>query len=458
MPHDTILSLLTQPNFTVVNRANDGSNTTHSLWPDINSYTLWKDFNAANLYAMFEDIVESKWETKSSLGATQTGWDGEIFDEDELEHSVLSPHIFPPVNKAIEHALKYTKLDKKYKLDLNLGRAGRTYYEPGGDRRFKPDWALCCATRRSSSEHGDLRYQNLLPGDSKLSNKWQSPWHSHPDPSIQKAWSQPVRQILHYCKLSHCRYSFLITDLELVVFRVTPQATGEGLAPTRTLRQTARPGHSYHFSESTDASNLSDMMRDMSMESPSSYRPTSSATDGFAVEYQAVPMKNHGHGKRQLTVQLALFYLAWIAGAGNNTIFNRYPRFDSSWPRLDGMFLHSTMGLLSAKAKNLDYPYNQDERGPKWIDVNVDETGEPIHVLTLESVLTLDIAQRGGRYFYFYQDDEEEEVLITKEMPIYDRDGNVYGYFDGLVWNTGSPPDPSKKTKKQGKSSGRIHV
>ncbi|OBS17143.1 hypothetical protein FPOA_12320, partial [Fusarium poae] len=118
----------------------------------------------------------------ASLGAAETGWDGEIFDEDELEHSALSPHIFPPVNKAIQHALKYTELDKEHGLKLNLGRAGRTYYEPGGDRRFKPDWALCCPSRRSLSGYGDFRYRNLLPGDSKLSNKWQSSWHTNPDP------------------------------------------------------------------------------------------------------------------------------------------------------------------------------------------------------------------------------------------------------------------------------------
>jgi hypothetical protein len=404
---------------------------------------------------MFKDIVEAKWDAQGSLSAAETGWDGEIFDEDELEHSALSPHIFPPVNKAIQHALKYTKLDKEHGLNLNLGRAGRTYYEPGGDRRFKPDWALCCPSRRSPSDYGDFRYQNLLPGDSKLSNKWQSSWHSNPDPSTRKAWSQPIRQILHYCKLSHCRYGFLITDAELVVLRVTPQPTGEGLAPTKPLREPTGPGHSYHFSESTDASNLSDMLRDMSMESPSSYRPTSSATDGFAVEYQAVPMESHGNGKRQLTVQLALFYLAWIAGAGTNTLLNRYPSFDSSWPRLDGLFLHNTMGLLSTKAKNLDYPYSQHERGPMWTNVGDDGNGEPIHILTLDSVLTLEITQRGRGYFYCYQEDEGEEVLITNDILIYDIHNEVYGYFDGLRWNTGSPPGPSRKPRKQEKSSSR---
>ncbi|EGU87741.1 hypothetical protein FOXB_01741 [Fusarium oxysporum f. sp. conglutinans Fo5176] len=68
MPHDTILSLLTQPNLPLVNRANDGSNTTHSLWPDINSCTLWEDFDATKLTSWISTSAVLEEHTTSREG------------------------------------------------------------------------------------------------------------------------------------------------------------------------------------------------------------------------------------------------------------------------------------------------------------------------------------------------------------------------------------------------------
>ncbi|RSL58986.1 hypothetical protein CEP54_007509 [Fusarium duplospermum] len=442
----TILDELTQPNLAVMNRANGGTNTTQSYWPDIGSWIPWQDFTAPKLYALFADVVDSEWTVRSCLRTAPTDWDGEFFDEDELEHSIITPQILPPVNAALRHALRYIKLDKTH--SLNLGRAGRTYYEPGGDRRFKADWALCSPIHRQGSDDNNLRYENLLPGDSKLSNKWHSSWYGSSDPTIQEAWKDPVRQILHYSDKTDRRYGFLITDAELVVMRITQMPTSTGIASTRSPREQPSQGHSYSISSSTDISMLSGAMRDMSMPSSSSHKPGGPATDGHRIEYRAIPMENHGKGKRQLTVHLALFYLTWMAGMGQGSLSETYPGFDSSWPLLDGTFIHNTTGLLLKKAKNIEYPNpSREDRGPAWVTVGSQEDGEPALALTLESVVSLEITEYQGRHFYYYVN-SDQPTLVTSEMPVYDEMTGEFGYFEGLVWTVGS------RTKKKRRTTG----
>jgi len=78
------------------------------------------------------------------------------------------------------------------------------------------------------------------------------------------------------------------------------------------------------------------------------------------------------------------------------------------------------------------------ERGPpRWIETAGDQ-----EVLTLESVLTLDIAEDEGRNYYYYVYGEEEyraPVVITSTIRIYDEENRPYGYFDSLAWRVGSP-------------------
>ncbi|RSL47983.1 hypothetical protein CEP53_009709 [Fusarium sp. AF-6] len=382
------------------------------------------------IYALFADVVDSEWTVRSCLRTTPTDWDGEFFDEDELEHSAITPQILPPVNAALRHALRYVELDKTH--SLNLGRAGRTYYEPGGDRRFKADWALCSPIHRQGSDYNNLRYENLLPGDSKLSNKWHSSWYESSEPTTQEAWKDPVRQILYYSDKTDRRYGSLITDVELVVMRITQMPTSTGIAPTRSPREQPSQGHSYNISSSTDISMLSGAMRDMSMPSSSSRKPGGPATDG--------------EGKRQITVHLALFYLNWMAGMGQGSLSATYPSFDSSWPLLDGTFVHNTTGLLLKKAKNIEYPNpSREDRGPSWVTVGSQEDGEPALALTLESAISLEITEHHGRHFYYYVNGDQP-TLVTNEMPVYDEMNGEFGYFEGLVWTVGSRAKNKRRT------------
>jgi hypothetical protein len=168
------------------------------------------------------------------------------------------------------------------------------------------------------------------------------------------------------------------------------------------------------------------------------------------VEYRSIPWSNHGRGRHHLTVRLALFYLSWMTGVGQNALQPSYPSFDSFWFRLDGNCVHNTTGLLSKKpAKSLEYPNPSGERGPRWVTFGSEEENESLDVLTLESVLTLDVTKAEGTYYYYYYSGEADQVvLITQDTPVYDVTGEQYGFFDGLSWRTGSLADPSKARGK----------
>ncbi|KAJ8132733.1 hypothetical protein O1611_g890 [Lasiodiplodia mahajangana] len=88
--------------------------------------------------------------------------------------------------------------------------------------KWHPDWAGLVDV------HG---YNNILPGDTKLSRNWKSSELSpfigrmgqgnlRGHPEAPALW--PIRQVLHYCINSHMRYGYVITDEELVVMRVRP--------------------------------------------------------------------------------------------------------------------------------------------------------------------------------------------------------------------------------------------
>ncbi|EQL30621.1 uncharacterized protein BDCG_17268 [Blastomyces dermatitidis ER-3] len=54
---------------------------------------------------------------------------------------------------------------------------------------------------------------NRVPGDTKVSGKWNTQQHDH---SKQEEFYKPLRQVVHYAKLFNTRYAYIISDKELV--------------------------------------------------------------------------------------------------------------------------------------------------------------------------------------------------------------------------------------------------
>nr|KMM72960.1 hypothetical protein CPAG_09250 [Coccidioides posadasii RMSCC 3488] len=73
---------------------------------------------------------------------------------------------------------------------------------------------------------------NHCPGDTKLSKKWQSTGDS-----TKEHYFWPFAQIINYSgKTWNTRYSYLITQRELVVLRISRAVIGSGIAQTRSSR------------------------------------------------------------------------------------------------------------------------------------------------------------------------------------------------------------------------------
>ncbi|KAK0629942.1 hypothetical protein B0T17DRAFT_527065 [Bombardia bombarda] len=433
----TILSELARQNPDVDNSCTkSGANTFATGWPMVDSWTVWQDFNARQLYNLYKDIVDAEWRDPPAVTET-TRFDRRIFDEDSLEHNILSKTLLPLVNAALRHARRVLGLDRSF--DLDLGRAGRCYYNPSGDGRFSPDWSLCSEKRVASA----VAYENLLPGDTKLSRKWHSTYYI--DDTAQ--WRDPMRQVLHYCDKSGVRYGFILTELELAVFRYTREAIGPGIGGggggQRPRGQQQLPTGSYRVvSGSSDTSKLSDALQNTSLSS-NSYQPTDSGGEYLSVEYRVIPWTNHGDGKRHLTVRLALFYLSMMAGLGPSAIQTEYPSFDS-WFCLDnGGFMHNTTGRIEKKLPpNAVVQYLDPATSrPEWV------TLEGVQYLTRASVRTLGV----DRNQYYYVDEGNNRVYVTKDVDVYDRESEQLGCFDGLAWMGPDEVEKSNKNKKRRK-------
>ena len=60
---------------------------------------------------------------------------------------------------------------------------------------------------------------NRVPGDIKPSYKWSFDQRNNPNPSIRMEFKQVLSQVNFYMKQHHARYSFILTDRELVAIR-----------------------------------------------------------------------------------------------------------------------------------------------------------------------------------------------------------------------------------------------
>ncbi len=422
-----------------------GTNSAPRGWPHIERWSRWEDFNAQNLYKMYRPIVDADWVSDMSGWEQASQWDQRVFDEDSLDH-YLSRFMLPHVNAALGHARRVLSIHRDN--DLSIGRGGRCYYGWDTERSFKPDWSLCSDSQRLDDEP----YRSLLPGDTKLSAKWRSDMYGTTAHAI---WKDPVRQILHYITELKMRYGWLITDAELVVFRVSVDYTGPGQTADRPPRQQPPASHGRRTSTDTDVSQLSSGMQSVSLNESSSYVPSDNGVDAFRLEYQTIPWRSHGNGRSQLNIRLALFYLAMISGYGARSLLPAYPGFDSWWwgGANGDPFTHNTTGQSSKEAKALEYPDPNGPRGPETVTFTSETDEESADFLTRASVRTLDVDPRRQQPYYdVVQSDEQgnqiiRRIFVHEETLVYDEDSGQYGRFRGLVWvpQTAEPESSGRK-------------
>ncbi|KAK0753557.1 hypothetical protein B0T18DRAFT_397158 [Schizothecium vesticola] len=489
----TILTELGEPNPVIDSTGlTQGSNTLNPRWHDVGGWSIWQEFNYKTLGSIFGHIVNAEWKDPLRVASGGGGrLDSEIYDEDQLEHQILSRHTIPIVNDALAHANRVLGLKEEFVL--HLGRRGRCTHEQSGDGREFPDWTLVSPRRRAEylddNGHRFLgKYYNLLPGDTKISSKWSPSLYTERR-ARGNQWEWPVRQVLTYASSLDVRYGYLLTDKHLVVFQFAREAVGSGLSAGREQRVVPAAMHARAESGSTD---LSTTFQTMSISS-TQYSNRNPTTDFEQPKYQVIDWISSGKGV--LTVKLALFYLCLMAGHGPSNIQTSYPRLNS-WCRLEnGTFRHNTSGRTAIQLGSkdrvedadpqrvpdpIDYSRPEGEEGReagknleeeegrqagenleeeecraggggsgragKAPDVGGDDesraANEEAYDLFFWYESTRFLKRRAveglrwdaARGLFHFQDEDGEVVFVDEHMTIYDEEAESWGYFYGNKW------------------------
>jgi hypothetical protein len=313
----TILKTLQTKNLVVdASPAPHGPNTASgTFWPE--TWHPWPEFNYETLLSIYGDILATPWGAALPR-STASSFDTEVFAEDTLE-DILRRFLSPTVNEALHLACATIT-----QSTIHLGRGSRCQ-----SSQVRPDWSL--VSRDHKDEDG--KYLNLLPGDTKLHKKWHAEMLTY----NYEEWRKPVSQIMGYMVYHETRYGFILSDVELVVFRITREPIVPGFAAGRRQRTM---GARRFGSTGTDVS-----LESLTLNETYSFLDDDPYGREYRdPEYAVIPWSAYGNC---LTIKLALWCLSMMV-FGDTSLSEEYPPLDS-WRRVDGGFTHNTSGKGSKR-------------------------------------------------------------------------------------------------------------
>ncbi|KAI4157199.1 MAG: hypothetical protein LQ342_008466 [Letrouitia transgressa] len=273
-------------------------------WPS--EIKVWEDFDLESLKSMYGGVLQTAFENQSDI---QDFSDipkfpfCEIHDEDSFESLAAKWN-----QAVVSHGLAKAQMrleSRKSRESIYMAKGGQAkallpmplHKDTIGKKKESkyPDWAGI--KRTVGTDHWpnrDTENVNILPGDTKLSKKWES-CKINPGPVEKiKANLWPIVQIYTYCVCANARYGYLITDKELVVVRISQHSVVIPDNPVggRTSTTTGR------------------------------------AKRQGTLEYRSVPwscgQRSSQSGGNEMTVNLALWWLHMLAAAGHE-IEDCYP-------------------------------------------------------------------------------------------------------------------------------------
>ncbi|PGH07900.1 hypothetical protein AJ80_07940 [Polytolypa hystricis UAMH7299] len=183
-----------------------GPNTTNTNYEyrDITQISAWPEFNY--------NLILQQYGTE--LNACQimpdpmpTSPPRAIRDE-PLFHARFCEYILPRIRRALRRGFEQLRLQLPARQLTPVAFDGGTAADLV--LNYKPDTAFVDVN--SSVGEG----KNRCPGDLKVSWKWKSEWQASLDYGRAKEYSQVLSQVNFYMKQNGARYSFIITDTELV--------------------------------------------------------------------------------------------------------------------------------------------------------------------------------------------------------------------------------------------------
>ena len=281
---------------------------------------VWEDFNLNTLKQTYAYALKLCLQTNShphsDTSIPQYPF-CEIHDEDSLE-SLLVKWTQSVVSDAL--AVYQTSPMAHYSTDprIFMVKGGQADY-CGSRSKYRPDWA---GVYRSSISRAS-RPPNILPGETKLSSKWnsydiQTGWLA--DLDIERSevctkdreekkdgekgkknlpeWLKPLRQIFTYCLRCQVRYGYIITDQELVVLRLRAGPEHESFSARHEHRKVQGKDDKSSFELTAGPMVLR-------------------AKDYGILEYKAIPWQPQknllSQDTEHLTVNLALWWLHLMA-------------------------------------------------------------------------------------------------------------------------------------------------
>ena len=240
--------LSTKPPVLKANPQKSRTNTKSKHWLTPAKIVRWEDFNYDSLTMCCNELFSEmlKYPIKP-IDFSDLEEETSFTSEDSLEKSYVSQWTFRIVKTALS---KSQRQCDKLKLPHVKMVAGAEAIVPSR-RKLKPDWAGVRSTKWSQQA------VNILPGDTKVSSKWVS---SEIEPGdISKAggtpnWAWPVMQMFTYCVNCNARYGYIITDYEMVAFRV--RAPQDRTAWSSDLSRPSGDWGTIEFASINDSANM----------------------------------------------------------------------------------------------------------------------------------------------------------------------------------------------------------
>lgn len=231
----TLLSYLKHPNPHINSEHSYiGSNTKTSgaMWCAYEELKVWEDFTFETLKRLYKDLLYQPFSEDELPNFNQKlpYHITEIRNENTLNsllvrwnNAVVSAALAASQSKLSGNSRSGSR--KEGEIFMACG-CQATLDHPKG--RKIPDWAGIMKDKvYDNFVDGQKRvtHKNLLPGDTKLSTKWNS--EKMEKAKNDPAMKAPINQILTYCVTAEVRYGYLITQEEVVVFRISERDLSE---------------------------------------------------------------------------------------------------------------------------------------------------------------------------------------------------------------------------------------
>jgi hypothetical protein len=174
---------------------------------DINNVGHWAAFNLASIQQQFGVILTASRIADEPVNPSPP----RPVNSENAVRSRIDTYLTNRVIRALRCGFNYIASSRQSTrltvLNYDVGTMAMT------PENYIPDVALFDPALPAKSR------PNRVPGDIKPSYKWSLDQRNSPNPSIRNEFKQVLSQVNFYMKQHHTRYSFILTDRELVAVR-----------------------------------------------------------------------------------------------------------------------------------------------------------------------------------------------------------------------------------------------